>query len=280
MTIQSLSSKYRKPFLFSLLIILLLSLSATGSLSAQEPASAQEVIQNLVAQGAPSEADSSQPNVVIEMAVLAAIALLPFAIMLLTSYLKMVIVLSLMRNALGVQNSPPNQALTGIALIMAIYVMYPTGVAMYKASEDFIVEAAPQELFSQNMALFLIGVVERAKEPMRTFLQKNSSAKNTQLFYRLSLKSFTDDSGSHVQPTDFIVLIPSYITSQLRSAFEIGVLIYLPFFVIDLVTSNILLAMGMMMLSPLTISLPLKLLLVVMIDGWTLVIDGIVRTFR
>jgi type III secretion protein R len=83
-----------------------------------------------------------------------------------------------------------------------------------------------------------------------------------------------------MQPQDFITLIPAYVTSQIRSAFEIGVLIYLPFFVIDLVTSNILLAMGMMMLSPLTIALPLKLLLLVMVDGWTLIVQGIVLTYR
>ena len=222
----------------------------------------------------------NQPSVVVEMAVLAGIALLPFAIMLLTSYLKMVIVLSLMRNAIGVQNSPPNQALTGIALIMAIYVMYPTGVAMYNAAEDFIKKAAPKELFSEQTAYYLIGIVDKAKEPMRTFLEKNTSSKSTQLFYKLAIKNFDATPQDQMNPNDFIVLIPAYITSQLRNAFEIGVLIYLPFFVIDLVTSNILLAMGMMMLSPLTIALPLKLLLVVMIDGWTIVIDGIVKTFR
>jgi type III secretion protein R len=96
----------------------------------------------------------------------------------------------------------------------------------------------------------------------------------------LAYRSFPGDYQKTLKPTDFIVLIPSFITSQLKAAFEIGVLIYLPFFVIDLVTSNILLAMGMMMLSPLTIALPLKLLLLVMVDGWTLIIQGLVLTFR
>ncbi|HPE85047.1 MAG TPA: type III secretion system export apparatus subunit SctR [Chlamydiales bacterium] len=269
----------RKPLLFSLLMLLCFSLGTTNRLSAQD-ASVPGPLQELLSVREGESTQANQPSAVIEMAILAGIALLPFAIMLLTSYLKMVIVLSLMRNAIGVQNSPPNQVLTGIALIMAIYVMYPTGVAMYKASEDFIKESAPKELFSDATAYFLMGVVERAKEPMRTFLIKNTSSKNTQMFYRLATKNFSATAEDPMSPTDFIVVIPAYITSQLRNAFEIGVLIYLPFFVIDLVTSNILLAMGMMMLSPLTIALPLKLLLVVMVDGWTLVIDGIVKTFR
>ncbi len=269
----------RKPLLFSLLILLCLSFGATNQLSAQDE-SLPPALKELISMREGEGSQVNQPSVVVEMAVLAGIALLPFAIMLLTSYLKMVIVLSLMRNAIGVQNSPPNQALTGIALIMAIYVMYPTGVAMYNASEDFIKKAAPKEMFSEQTAYYLIGVVERAKEPMRHFLEKNTSSKSTQLFYKLAIKNFDATPQEQMKPNDFIVLIPAYITSQLRNAFEIGVLIYLPFFVIDLVTSNILLAMGMMMLSPLTIALPLKLLLVVMIDGWTLVIDGIVKTFR
>ena len=99
-------------------------------------------------------------------------------------------------------------------------------------------------------------------------------------FYKLGVKVFPDPYKKSLKPTDFIVLIPSFITSQLKSAFEIGVLIYLPFFVIDLVVSNILLAMGMMMLSPLTIALPIKLLLIVMIDGWTVLVQGLAMTFR
>lgn len=269
----------KKLTLFTFLLLITLTAS-TRSFAQDEPPSAKSQIENFIAQNSGQSEPVSQPSIAVEMAILAGLALLPFAIMLLTSYLKMVIVLSLMRNAIGVQNSPPNQALTGIALIMAIYVMYPTGVAMYKASEQFIEEAAPEKLFSQNTALYLMGILDRAKGPMRHFLEKNSSAKHIQLFYRLGEKSIAGTSGTDLKPTDFIIVVPAFITSQLKSAFEIGVLIYLPFFVIDLVTSNILLAMGMMMLSPLTIALPLKLLLIVMVDGWTLVIDGIVKTFR
>lgn len=253
-------------------ILLLLFLVMTGTLLGQE-GSILTPLEN-------AQVSASAPNLVTELSVLTGLSLLPFAIMLLTSYVKIVIVLSLLRNALGVQQSPPNQVLNGIALLMTVYVMFPTGLAMYNAAEDYIKTEAPQELFSPASANFILTVVDKTKEPMRDFLQHNTSGKHMNSFYQLAYKSFPDPFRAQLKPNDFIVLIPSFITSQLKSAFEIGVLIYLPFFVIDLVTSNILLAMGMMMLSPLTIALPLKLLLLVMVDGWTLIIQGLVLTFR
>lgn len=138
----------------------------------------------------------------------------------------------------------------------------------------------PQTLFSGESPQYIVDIANASKEPLRNFLQRNSSAKHISSFYQLATKSFPQEFRASLKPTDFIVVIPSFITSQLKAAFEIGVLIYLPFFVIDLVTSNILLAMGMMMLSPLTIALPLKLLLIVMVDGWTLIIQGLVLSFR
>jgi type III secretion protein R len=224
--------------------------------------------------------EAPTPTVVTEMAVLAGLAVLPFAVMMLTSFVKMIVVLSLLRQALGVQNSPPNQVLVGIALLMTIYVMYPTGLAMYRAGGEFIEKNAPQELFTGPTALYIIEVIDKVKEPLRQFLEHNTTGKHLNGFFSLAYKSFPEEFRQTLKPTDFIVLVPAFITSQLKAAFEIGVLIYLPFFVIDLVTSNILLAMGMMMLSPLTIALPLKLLLLVMVDGWTLLIQGLVLTFH
>lgn len=220
------------------------------------------------------------PSLLTQMGVLTGIALMPFAVMMLTSYLKVVIVLSLLRNALGVQQAPPNQVLNGIAILVTIYVMFPTGLAMYKAGETAINAKAPTELFSAPTAGYIAEVVGKVKEPLRDFLQRNTSAKHITGFYQLAYKTFPPEAKQSLKPTDFLILVPSFITSQLKAAFEVGVLIYLPFFVIDLVTSNILLAMGMMMLSPLTIALPLKLLLIVMIDGWTLIIQGLVLSFR
>lgn len=223
-----------------------------------------------------------QPPLVTKVAVIAALSILPYVVMLLTSFLKMVIVLSLLRQAIGVQNSPPNQVINGMALLMTIYVMFPTGLAMYEQGQTFIKEQAPktEAVFTTQSAEFIIGFVDRTKEPLRSFLTKNCSKRHRTYFYKLAKKKFPPAFRDELSSKDFIVLIPSYITSQVKGAFEIGVLIYLPFFVIDLVTSNILLAMGMMMLSPLTIALPLKLLLLVMIDGWTLVVEGIVLSYR
>jgi type III secretion protein R len=220
-----------------------------------------------------------QPSIITKMGVLAGIAMLPFIVMLLTSFIKMIIVLSLLRNALGVQQTPPNQVLNGIAVLLTIYVMFPTGVAMYNAAKSTI-DNSPSQLFSGQSAAYIIEVVDKSKEPLRDFLQRNCYAKHMRSFYQIAHRLFPEPFKSDLKSKDFIILIPSFITSQLKGAFEIGVLIYLPFFVIDLVTSNILLAMGMMMLSPLTIALPIKLLLLVMIDGWTILVQGLILTFK
>lgn len=224
--------------------------------------------------------ESLNPSLVTKLAVLAGLSLLPFAIMLLTSFMKIVVVLSLLRNALGVQQTPPNQVLNGIALLITIYVMFPTGLAMYNAAQPLIQTQTPPDIFSGESSVFVINVIDKAKEPLRDFLQRNSSSKHIQSFHRLAYRIFPEPYKTQLKQSDFIILIPSFITSQLKTAFEIGVLIYLPFFVIDLVVSNILLAMGMMMLSPLTIALPIKLLLLVMVDGWTVLIQGLAISFR
>lgn len=231
----------------------------------------------LMAQSA--SAAATNPSMVTKLALLAGLSLLPFAIMLLTSFLKIVVVFSLLRSALGVQQTPPNQVLNGIALIITLYVMFPTGLAMYQAAES-VISKAPTEMISDKSAVFVLEVVDKAKEPLRGFLQRNTSPKHMQSFYALGTKIFPEPYKAQLKATDFVVIVPAFVTSQLKTAFEIGVLIYLPFFVIDLVVSNILLAMGMMMLSPLTIALPIKLLLLVMVDGWTVLIQGLAMSFR
>lgn len=220
------------------------------------------------------------PDLTAQAAILVFLALLPFLILLLTSFMKMVITLALLRSALGVQQTPPNQVINGIALILSLYVMYPTGLQMYDRAKHLIEKQQEQHLFSVNSAALAIGVIDEAKEPLREFLIRNTTKNHLQSFYNLAQKTFPEAAKTNLTTQDFIVVVPAFITSQIRSAFEIGVLIYLPFFVIDLVTSNILLAMQMMMLSPLSISLPLKLLLVVMIDGWTILVQGLVLSFK
>lgn len=253
------------------LIALMLMFSTSHLMAQTVPSAPQTAVES---------PGSLNPSMVTKLAVLAGLSLLPFAIMLLTSFMKIVVVLSLLRQALGVQQTPPNQVLNGIALLITIYVMFPTGLAMYKAAEPIIQTQAPQTVISDQSATFILNVVDKAKEPLKGFLERNCSPKHIASFYKLAYRLFPEPYKSQLKNNDFIILIPSFITSQLKTAFEIGVLIYLPFFVIDLVVSNILLAMGMMMLSPLTIALPIKLLLLVIVDGWTVLIQGLAISFK
>lgn len=221
------------------------------------------------------------PSIITQGVALSLMSMLPFIIMILTSFLKIVIVLSLLRSALGVQQAPPNQIINGVAFMLSLFIMYPTTLKMYDAAQSAIfANQVPDSLFTPQSPSYIINVAAAAGEPMREFLRRNSSVKHQGLFFGMAYKILPEEYRPTLKPDDYIILVPSYITSQLKDAFEIGVLIYIPFFVIDLVTSNILLAMGMMMLSPVTISMPLKLFLLVMLDGWTLLIEGLVATFR
>lgn len=222
-----------------------------------------------------------RPGIATQTVVLAIASLSPFIIMILSSFLKLVVVLSLLRSALGVAQAPPNAVINGVALMLSIYIMYPTMLKMYEEASTVINNPqAPDELLSKESAEYFMAIANASSGPMREFLKNNTSVKHQALYYRMAYRVVPEEYRGDLQPDSFIILVPSFITSQLKDAFEIGVLIYIPFFVIDLVTSNILLAMGMMMLSPVTISMPLKLFLLVMMDGWTLLIEGLVNTFR
>lgn len=222
-----------------------------------------------------------RPSLITQAVVLALLSLMPFIVMILSPFLKIVIVLSLLRNALGVQQSPPNQIINGVAFMLSLFVMYPTAIKMYDASIETVNRMkTPESILAPDSSTYIIEIATVTREPIREFLTRNSSAKHQALFYRMSYRVLPEEYRATLAPTDFMILVPSFITSQLKDAFEIGVLIYIPFFVIDLVTSNILLAMGMMMLSPVTISMPLKLFLLVMLDGWTLLIEGLINTFH
>lgn len=221
------------------------------------------------------------PSIITQGVALSIMSMLPFIVMILTSFLKIVIVLSLLRSALGVQQAPPNQIINGVAFMLSLFIMYPTMLKMYDAAEQTIFDSrVPGSFFTPEAPQYIINVAAASAEPMREFLRRNSSVKHQGLFFGMAYKILPENYRPTLKPDDYIILVPSYITSQLKDAFEIGVLIYIPFFVIDLVTSNVLLAMGMMMLSPVTISMPLKLFLLVMLDGWTLLIEGLVATFR
>lgn len=222
-----------------------------------------------------------KPSLVTQGVLLSLLSLLPFIIMVLTSFLKIVVVLGLLRTALGVQQAPPNQVINGVAFMLSLFIMYPTAAKMYDATKPVRAQIeTPESLLSPDSSTYVIAMASAAIEPLREFFIRNSSPKHQALFYRLAYRGLPEEYRDALKPTDLIVMLPTYITGQLKEAFEIGVLIYIPFFVIDLVTSNILLAMGMMMLSPVTISMPLKLFLLVMLDGWTILIEGLVKTFQ
>ena len=229
----------------------------------------------------PELGDIERPSIITQGMVLVLLSLLPFIVMTLTSFMKIVVVLSLLRTALGVAQAPPNQVLNGVAFLLSLFIMYPTVIKMYDAAHEVVKERqAPESFLSHSTSTYVLEIANASAGPMRDFLKRNSSSRHQALFYRLIYRGLPEANRATLKPEDFMVLVPAYITGQLKDAFEIGVLIYIPFFVIDLVTSNILLAMGMMMLSPVTISMPLKLFLLVMLDGWTILIEGLVKTFQ
>ncbi|MEW6703884.1 MAG: type III secretion system export apparatus subunit SctR [Pseudomonadota bacterium] len=199
------------------------------------------------------------------------LALAPFVAVMVTSFTKIVVVLSLLRNALGLQQVPPNVVLNGLALVLSVYVMFPVGQQML-AKVDGIANIA-------GSTKTLLAAADAAKEPLREFLIKHSPPRERAFFLKTAQKTLTPDKAGQLTERDFIVVVPAFTVNELAVAFQIGFLIFLPFLVIDLVISNILMAMGMMMLSPTTVSLPFKLLLFVLVDGWVKLTHGLVLTY-
>ncbi|MEE9335102.1 MAG: type III secretion system export apparatus subunit SctR [Granulosicoccaceae bacterium] len=199
------------------------------------------------------------------------LSLAPFVAVMITSFTKIVVVLSLLRSALGVQQVPPNIVLNGLALILTIYVMYPVGQKMSERVNGI------EDISSSTDALF--AAANTAKEPLREFLVKHSSKRERGFFLKTIQKMADEDQRDSIKADDFIVIVPAFTISELTMAFQIGFLIFLPFIIVDLVVSNILLAMGMMMLSPTIVSLPFKLLLFVLVEGWAKLAHGLVLSY-
>lgn len=216
---------------------------------------------------------------VIVLFVLVALSLAPFLVMMTTSFVKLSVVFSLIRSALGTQQIPPNAVITGLAIILTVYIMYPVGQDVYSKAQTVIETPGSQSESLLSMASFdrMKQAVELGKEPVRDFLMKHSSNRERSLFYNLakSLRRGTTD----LTDQDFLVIIPAFMISELSEAFQIGFIIFLPFLVIDIVVSNILLSMGMFMVSPITISFPFKLLLFVLVDGWYLITKGLIQGY-
>ncbi len=210
------------------------------------------------------------------------LSLLPFLAMIATSYLKIVVVMSLIRNALGIQSIPPNMVINALALILTFYIMSPLVNQSWETLREGLKDNKPEVIYQTDLAA-------RAAEPFREFLAKNTADQHHVFFVRtaekLWAKEETDANGqtvkvpAKVDPQSYYILVPSFCVSELTRAFQIGFLVYLPFIAIDIIVSNVLLAMGMMMVSPVTISLPFKLLLFVMVNGWTRLIQGLVQSY-
>ncbi|MEM1303890.1 MAG: type III secretion system export apparatus subunit SctR [Planctomycetota bacterium] len=211
------------------------------------------------------------PDPIYLVGILVFLSLAPFIAIMVTSYVKLVVVLSLIRNALGIQQIPPNMVINGLAIILSLYIMNPVIQDIFDVVQDQQVDA--KDLDSMKAA------ATEAKKPLRDFMLKHTTDRERAFFYNSAKQLWPPERSTDLKDDDLMVLVPAFTVSELTSAFKIGFLIYLPFIAIDIIVSNILLALGMMMVSPMTISLPFKLLLFVVADGWTRLIHGLVLTY-
>ena len=255
------SGAWRRIF-FSLLIGLFSTLSILAQSESPTPA-------------ARAASNDGTANPVVLIIVMGALALAPFALIMLTSFVKISVVLSILRNALGTQQIPPNQVITGLSLILTIFIMSPVVEKMYTQAGDV---GNTDAIFAEKSVREIFDAAQRGREPLREFLLRHANNADRKLFYDWARKMAQRNGNdpNEIGINDFRVVIPSFVTSELSEAFAIGFLLFIPFLIIDLVVANILQAMGMFMLSPTIISLPFKLLLFVLIDGWVLLVKTLV----
>jgi len=199
------------------------------------------------------------------IALMTLLTLLPSLLLMMTSFVRIIIVLSLLRQALGTAQTPPNQVLLGLALFLTLFIMTPVLSAVY----DDAITPYFEEQISFDAALVA------AEAPIRTFMLNQTRESDIAMFAEIA----GNDDIETPADVPFVTLVPAFITSELKSAFAIGFLIYIPFVVIDLVVASVLMSMGMMMLSPMMISMPFKLMLFVLVDGWTLIMGSLTASF-
>ncbi len=240
--------------LSTVLIVLALGLAA-------DPAAAQTVQFDLG-----SETDGSSVNRIIQLiALITILSLAPSILVMLTSFTRIVVVLSFLRSALGIQQTPPNSVLISLALFLTAFIMMPTLQQIY--------DTAIQPLIAEEIGQ--MDAVDKATGPVRDFMLEHVREQDLKLFMDIA------ETGPVATPeeTPLRSLIPAFMISELRRAFEIGFLLFLPFIIIDMVVASILMSMGMMMLPPIIISLPFKLIFFVLVDGWYLVAGSLVQSF-
>lgn len=215
--------------------------------------------------------DKFDPNLLAIIFSVAALGLVPVAIVTVTAFLKVSVVMFLVRNALGTQQTPPNIVLYSIALILTVYVSAPLASEMYSRlsspSIDFRTASGMQ------------AAAEELRQPLHDYLARFTNPSERQFFLSATASVWSEQTRASASSDDLMILVPSFMLSELKGAFEIGFLLYLPFLVIDLVVSNILMAMGMQMVQPTSISVPFKLLLFVSIDGWSRLVHGLILSY-
>ncbi|PKH09442.1 flagellar type III secretion system pore protein FliP [Moritella sp. Urea-trap-13] len=198
------------------------------------------------------------------LAMMTALSFIPAALIMMTSFTRIIIVLSILRQALGLQQSPSNQVLVGITLFLSFFIMSPV---FERINDNALQPYLNEELTS-------IQAFEQAKLPMQKFMLAQTRVTDIDTFMRIAKVE-----ANSPEEVPFRVLIPAFVTSELKTAFQIGFMVFIPFLIIDLVVASILMAMGMMMLSPMIVSLPFKLMLFVLVDGWSLIMGTLASSF-
>ena len=206
---------------------------------------------------------SSSPVTLI--AVMVAAGLMPFALVMLTSFVKMAVVLSIVRSAMGTSQIPPNSVVTGLALVLSLVVMAPVA---YQVGEEL---TRSEAAFSSGSAKEIFQAVKQAAAPVEKFLIKHTNPEHVDTFAAMFAETDSQDTQEGQEPPAWKALVPAFVVTQLHEAFRMGFVIFLPFLVLDMLVASVLLSLGMHMLSPSVISLPFKLLLFVFADGWTLI---------
>ena len=194
-----------------------------------------------------------------------AMSFLPAVLLMMTGFTRIVIVLSLLRQALGTQSAPPNQVIIGLSLFLTLFVMGPTLDRVYQ--EAYVPYSTNQMKFED--------AIQKAEAPMREFMVRQTRQSDYALFARLAKL----EPGTQIENAPFRVVVPSFVISELKTAFQIGFMIFIPFLIIDMVVSSILMSLGMMMLSPVLVALPFKIMLFVLADGWNLLIGSLASSF-
>ena len=215
---------------------------------------------------APAPGGGTQWSLSIQtLLLLTGLTFIPAALLMMTSFTRLIIVLSLLRHALGTQTSPPNQVLVGLALFLTFFIMAPVGEKIY--AEAY----AP---LSENKIGFM-EALNRGAAPLRGFMLKQVREADLALFTKIS----NQPKPATADDIPMRVLVPAFVTSELKTAFQIGFIIFIPFLIIDMVVASVLMSMGMMMMSPVIVALPFKLMLFVLVDGWVLIVGSLVSSF-